>query len=69
MQMGIIIEFILAGMPTGKQTINLSLTMPAMNTAQFVWACLGNMDSQKLFSFSLMVKKQPIHEAKSLAAM
>jgi len=37
------------------QTIMLSPTMPAINTAQLVWACLGNMNSQKLF-FALMVK-------------
>ncbi|KAJ6368221.1 hypothetical protein OIU78_000743 [Salix suchowensis] len=43
------------GIPTKMQTIMLSPTMPAINTAQLVWACLGNMNSQKLF-FSLMVK-------------
>ncbi|KAJ6738654.1 UDP-GLYCOSYLTRANSFERASE 83A1 [Salix koriyanagi] len=43
------------GIPTKMQTIMLSPTMPAINTAQLVWAGLGNMNSQKLF-FSLMVK-------------
>lgn len=43
------------GTPVKMQTIMLSPTMPAINTAQLVWACLGNMNSQKLF-FALMVK-------------
>ncbi|KAF3444850.1 hypothetical protein FNV43_RR14543 [Rhamnella rubrinervis] len=38
-----------------KETIKLSSDMPAMNTANFVWTCLGNMALQKNI-FGLMVR-------------
>eukprot|EP00257_Ricinus_communis_P019901 XP_015579013.1 UDP-glycosyltransferase 83A1 [Ricinus communis] len=43
------------GTPTKEQIIRLSPAMPAMNTAKFVWACLGNKEAQKNI-FGLMVK-------------
>ncbi|CBI21224.3 unnamed protein product, partial [Vitis vinifera] len=36
------------GTPTKHQMIKLSETMPAMNTAQFVWACIGDLSTQKI---------------------
>ncbi|XP_031268587.1 UDP-glycosyltransferase 83A1-like [Pistacia vera] len=35
------------GTPTKKQMIKLSPNMPAMNTADFMWTCTGNMNLQK----------------------
>jgi hypothetical protein len=35
--------------------IQLAPTMPAMDTANFVWACLGDFTTQKII-FDLMVK-------------
>ncbi|KAJ4707315.1 UDP-glycosyltransferase [Melia azedarach] len=42
------------GTPTKRQIIKLSTTMPAMNTENFVWACLGNKLAQ-MNIFELMV--------------
>ncbi|KAJ0098833.1 hypothetical protein Patl1_21719 [Pistacia atlantica] len=42
------------GTPTKKQIIKLSPTMPDMNTANFVWASIGNKNAQKNI-FELMV--------------
>ncbi|KDP27232.1 hypothetical protein JCGZ_19931 [Jatropha curcas] len=50
-QDGIIDDY---GTPTKKEIVRISPTMPAMNTANFVWACLGNMESQKNI-FKLML--------------
>ncbi|RVX06883.1 UDP-glycosyltransferase 83A1 [Vitis vinifera] len=36
------------GTPTKHQMIKLSETMPAMNTAQFLWACIGDLSTQKI---------------------
>ncbi|KAM7520663.1 hypothetical protein LguiB_019625 [Lonicera macranthoides] len=38
-----------------KQMIHLSPAMPAMNTADFVWACIGDLDTQKVI-FDLIVQ-------------
>ncbi|KAG8659614.1 UDP-glycosyltransferase 83A1 [Manihot esculenta] len=43
------------GTPTKQQIIQISPTMPAVNTANFVWACLGNKEAQKNI-FGLMVR-------------
>ncbi|GKV08839.1 hypothetical protein SLEP1_g20415 [Rubroshorea leprosula] len=44
-----------AGTPTKGQMVTLSQGMPAMNTENFVWACLGNINAQKNI-FELMVR-------------
>lgn len=43
------------GTPLNNQMIQLAPTMPAMDTANFVWACLGDFTTQKII-FDLMVK-------------
>ncbi|XVF58421.1 hypothetical protein PTKIN_Ptkin07bG0065600 [Pterospermum kingtungense] len=43
------------GTPIKRQMIKLSPTMPPMNTMNFVWACIGNINAQKNI-FQLMVR-------------
>ncbi|KAJ8750181.1 hypothetical protein K2173_014096 [Erythroxylum novogranatense] len=43
------------GTPTKRQKIELSASMPLMDSANFVWNCLGNMEAQKTI-FGLMVR-------------
>ncbi|THG13120.1 hypothetical protein TEA_008635 [Camellia sinensis var. sinensis] len=37
------------GTPTKNQMIQLSPTMPAISTTHFVWACIGDLATQKTF--------------------
>ncbi|KAL5723114.1 hypothetical protein ACHQM5_006551 [Ranunculus cassubicifolius] len=46
------------GIPTNNQMIQLSPTMPAMNTAHFVWLCMGDLALQKEI-FKLLVNNSP----------
>ncbi|KAF5957553.1 hypothetical protein HYC85_004778 [Camellia sinensis] len=43
------------GTPTKNQMIKLSPTMPAISTTHFVWACIGDLATQKTF-FEVIVK-------------
>nr|TKS08290.1 hypothetical protein D5086_0000105350 [Populus alba] len=43
------------GTPLNNQMIQLAPTMPAMDTANFAWACLGDFTTQKII-FDLTVK-------------
>ncbi|CAL5369817.1 unnamed protein product [Camellia sinensis] len=43
------------GIPTKDQIIRLSPTMPAMSTTQFVWACIGDLTTQKII-FELVTR-------------
>ncbi|XVE83690.1 hypothetical protein DITRI_Ditri16bG0106800 [Diplodiscus trichospermus] len=43
------------GTPIKRQMIKLSPEMPLMNTMNFVWACIGNINAQKNI-FQLMVR-------------
>ncbi|XP_059643427.1 UDP-glycosyltransferase 83A1-like [Cornus florida] len=49
------------GTPTKNQIINLSTTMPAMSTENFVWACIGDFTAQKIV-FELMKKTIEVAE-------
>ncbi|KAJ0098836.1 hypothetical protein Patl1_21717 [Pistacia atlantica] len=49
------------GTPTKKQMFQLSPTMPAMNTAHFGWACIGNKKVQKLFFENVIRNKRAIN--------
>ncbi|KAI8032652.1 UDP-glycosyltransferase 83A1 [Camellia lanceoleosa] len=43
------------GTPTKNQMIQLSPTMPAISTTHFVWACIGDLATQKTF-FEVFLK-------------
>ncbi|PIA63036.1 hypothetical protein AQUCO_00200812v1 [Aquilegia coerulea] len=46
------------GIPIENQMIHLSPTMPAMNTAHFVWLCMGDLAMQKAI-FKLLIINTP----------
>ncbi|XP_076936350.1 UDP-glycosyltransferase 83A1-like [Bidens hawaiensis] len=51
------------GVPLKNQMIKLSSSMPFMNPAEFIWACVGNADTNKTFFDCVVIYGKEVADA------